>query len=349
MRPLIFMTLQEFIKSMPKIELHVHLEGTIQPFTLLQLSQKNHVQLPFNDLDGITKWLQFSGLEHFFEVYPQVCECVQTTEDIKFITREFLKSQHQQNILYSEVTYTASNQWYDNGISFEDQINAINQARSWAEKKLGISMGLIIDIPRQLSPQQGVEIAHEVIKYQYLGVIGLGLGGNERDYPPEIFQQAFDLIKGTKIHSVPHAGEMAGPKSIWGALNDLGANRIGHGVRCIEDSVLMDYLRKHQIPLEICPTSNICLGIYDQIQNHPIDKLIKTGLNVSINSDDPVLFNTSLTNEFQQLVKIFGYTHQILEQLTLNSVHGSFLETEQKKQLIRRMRKEFAQLAMNYK
>ena len=301
------MTIQSFIEDMPKVELHVHLEGAIQPATILQLATKNKIELPSKHTKGLSQWMQFSKLEYFFEVYAKICECIQTTEDIEYIAREFLKGQKAQNILYSEVTYTGATQWFDKGITYKDQIKAINRAKLWAEKELGVSMNLIIDIPRNFTPEEGVEIAHNVINCQSLGVVGLGLGGNERDYPPEIFQKAFDLIQNTNIRSIPHAGEMAGPKSIWGALNILNAKRIGHGMRCIEDANLMNYLKNHHIMIDVNPTSNVCLKIYDQIQNHPINKLIQAGLEVSINSDDPALFSTSLTNEFSQLEQIFGY------------------------------------------
>lgn len=336
------MTLQKFIQQMPKIELHVHLEGATQPASILHLAKKNHVSLPSNTLKGLSEWCQFSNFSHFFEVYPKICECVQTPEDIEYITKEFLKGQYTQNILYSEVTYTASNQWYGNGITFREQIEAINRGRSWAENHLNTSMGLIIDIPRQLSSTQGLEIAHEVLELQNMGIIGLGLGGNERNYPPEIFQEAFDLIKETPLHSVPHAGELAGPQSIWDSITCLGAERIGHGVRCGEDPQLIEYLREHQIPLEICPTSNLCLGIYENLQNHPINQLFQAGLNISINSDDPALFNTTLSQEFQKLVTTFQYNILDLETFTLNALNSSYLKEDSKENLFRRVKTEYA-------
>ncbi|UYP46215.1 Adenine deaminase [Candidatus Lokiarchaeum ossiferum] len=336
------MQLEEFVPKMPKIELHVHLEGSIQPSTLLHLAKKNHVSLPSQTLKEISQWFTFSNISHLFEVYPKICECIQTPEDIEYITKEFLKGQSSQNILYSEVTYTASNQWYDNGIPLREQIEAINRSRHWAEKKLNTSMGLIIDIPRQLSPDQGLSIAQQVVESQNLGIIGLGLGGNERDYPPAIFQDAFEYIKGTPIHSVPHAGEMAGPQSIWDSIHFLGAERIGHGVRCGEDPMLMDFLREHQIPLEICPTSNICLGIYEEFQNHPINQLFQAGLNVSINSDDPTLFNTTLTQEFLTLISVFNYSLNDLKRFTVNAINASFSGPEMKEDLFKRIKNEFS-------
>ena len=195
----------------------------------------------------------------------------------------------------------------------------------------------MLDIPRNLSFAEGnytgfasdptVEMA---LAWQDRGVVALGLGGNEVGAPPEPFAHAFDAARAGGLHSVPHAGEMAGPESVWGAIRALGAERIGHGVRSIEDPDLVDYLVQQQIPLEVNPTSNLCLGVYPSYEAHPLRRLWDAGAYVTVNSDDPPLFNTTLNQEYRVLIDHFGFDADMLEQITLNALRASFLPAAKK-------------------
>ncbi len=186
------MSLESFITKMPKVELHVHLEGSIQPKTLLILSKKNKVKLPADTVAGLQEWYTFTDFSHFIETYLALSRCIVTPDDIEFLTREFLKTQASQNIVYSEVIYTPYNHYRNYQISFRDQLSAINKARVWAEKQLGVSMGLIVDISREVTPEEGELIADWAISGMEDGVIALGLGGPEIGNPPEKFKPAFD-------------------------------------------------------------------------------------------------------------------------------------------------------------
>jgi adenosine deaminase len=323
------MRLSEFVRRMPKAELHVHLEGSVQPETLLELSRRNDVPLPAQTVEELRAWYKFTSFEHFIQVYWQLSECFRTPEDIELVAREFLKGQAAQHILYSEVTYTAYTHYAQKGIPFDDQLAALNRARSWGEEALGIRMGLIIDISREMPAEKGKLCAQWAISGMDRGVVALGLGGDEVGHPPEKFVEAFALAEEAGLPSVVHAGETGGPESIWGALETLKAVRIGHGVRCLEDPTLVRELRERQIPLEVCPTSNLCLGIVPDLASHPLPQLVAEGLYVTIGSDDPALFNTTLTDEYLRIAAEFGYDERDLVGFVERAVGASLLDDEE--------------------
>lgn len=338
------MSLESYIRAMPKVELHVHLEGSIRPETLLKLAEHNHVLLPARDVAGVQRWYTFVDFPHFVEIYIAIASCLRTPDDIELIAREFLIGQAAQNIRHSEVTYTALTQFRRNGISFREQLYAINRARRWAERELGVTMLLVLDIPREVPASDGKLVADWAISAMDDGVAAFGLGGNEDGNPPAKFRDAFDRARAAGLASVPHAGEIGGPESIWGALRDLRAQRIGHGVRCLEDPALVAYLREHQIPLEVCPTSNVCLNVAPSFAEHPFPRLIDEGLYVTLNSDDPPMFNTTLTDEYLKVANYFNFDANQFERLSLNALRASWLPANQRVEMEASFKNEFARL-----
>lgn len=341
-------SLESFIRAMPKVELHVHLEGSIQPETLLELARRNHIPLPYDTLDGLREWYVFRDFPYFVEIYVTISRCLKTADDIELIAREFLAGQAAQNIKHSEVTYTAYTIYKLCGIEFADQLAAINRARAWARETLGVDMTLTLDIAREIKPEQGMVTAEWAIAARGDGVSGFGLGGYEVGNPPEKFAAAFQRAQQAGLPSVPHAGETEGPTSVWGALRTLNAARIGHGVRAIEDPMLLAYLRARQIPLEVCPTSNVRLGVAPSIAQHPIQKLLDAGIYVTLNSDDPPMFNTTLTDEYLLCADAFGWDAAMCEKLSLNALRASFLPRERKAAMEREFRAAFAQLRQEF-
>ena len=337
-------TIEQFITKMPKVELHVHLEGSVRPETLLKLAKRHHIALPADDVEGLRKWYTFRDFNHFIEIYMAISSCLRTAEDIELIAREFLIGQAQQNILYSEVTFTPFNQFYNNQLGFHEQIDAVNRARIWAEEELGVRMGIIMDIPRLAPPESGLMIADWAIERYGDGLIALGLGGPEVDHPPEKFQVAFDRVRAAGIPCILHAGETVGPPSIWSAIHVADTKRIGHGVRAVEDPQLMEYLRETQIPLEVCPTSNICLKVYPSLEEHSLPSLMKQGLYITINSDDPPMFNTTLTNEYLVCHQTFGWDVELMQQLVLNAVKVTLLSEQEQVDMLRSFSAEFEHL-----
>jgi adenosine deaminase len=337
------MILNDFIRLMPKVELHVHVLGAISSETLLKLARKNGVELPANSVEGLDRWYTYTDFAHFVEVYLQIADCIRTPDDIELITREFLIAQAAQNILYTEMTYTP---YYATlkGITFSEQLEAINRATSWAKNELGVGMGWVIDIPREVTPDVGMMVAEWAGSAMHDGVIALGLGGPEIGNPPEKFVEAFAYAQKIGLPSVPHAGETVGAESIWGSLRALNAVRIGHGVRCLEDPALVAELHARQIPLEVCPTSNVCLHVAPDFAHHPLPLMYDAGLYVTLNSDDPAMFNTTLTDEYLRCVQHFGFNAATVEQLVVNAARASLLPPDQRESLIQNLTARFAAL-----
>ena len=337
------MTLENFIRRMPKVELHVHLEGSIRPKTLLSLAKRNDVALPVNSIEELREWYRFSDFAHFIDVYFAICNCIRTAEDFELITAEFLKHQSKQNIKYSEVIFTPYT--HLEHVPFDEQLAAINRERKKAETSLGVRMGLVPDISRDMRPiEKSFLVADWAAQNMGNGIIAIGLGGPEIDNPPELFQDTFERACAAGVPSFPHAGETAGPQSVWGAIDTLSAVRIGHGVRCLEDPELVAFLREKQIPLDVSPTSNVCLGVVPTLAEHPLPKLLEAGLFVTINSDDPPMFDTTLTDEYLHITETFGFDKTYIKQFVINGIQASLLASDTKQALENEFRTQFVEL-----
>ena len=337
------MSLSQFIQEMPKVELHVHLEGSIRPATLLTLAGRNEVALPADDLEGLREFYRFTDFDHFIRVYFAISGCLRTVEDFSLVAYEFGADMARQNIRYAEVTFTPNTNVVNTGLPFDEILTGLNEGRARAQDDFGVDFRWVLDIVR-MDPGSRFQVAEWAIQAQDRGVVGFGLGGTEQGYPALGFADAFALAREAGLHSVPHAGETVGPESVWSAIRELGAERIGHGVRSIEDRELVDYLCQHQLPLEVCPTSNLRLGVYPSYAEHPVRRLWEEGLCISVNSDDPPMFNTDLVREYAALADHLGFTAGELEQLSLNTLRASFLDAGRKDGLEREFGDEFVRL-----
>ena len=337
------MNLHAFAREIPKVELHVHLEGAIRPSTLLQLARHNGAQLPAHDVQGLRDFYRFRDFPHFIEVYVTITRCLRTREDYRLIAYEFGSDCARQNIRYAEVTFSIATNVKYAGLPWQEILEGLNAGREQARAEFGVDWGWVFDIVRDL-PETQDQVVEIALAAREQGVVALGLGGKEVGFPAELFERSFERARRAGLPRVPHAGEIAGPESIWSALRYLHADRLGHGVRCIEDPALVAYLREHQVPLEVCPTSNIRLGVYPDYAAHPLRRLWDQGLLVTVNSDDPPLFGTDLNREYQVLVDHFGFNAAELEQVSLNALGASFLPEAQKARLEDEFRSEFARL-----
>ena len=340
-RPL---TLHEFARRMPKAELHVHLEGAIRPATLLELAQRNAVTLPVHNEREIAEFYHFRDFARFVEVYLQTTACLQTPDDYRLVAYRFGSNCAEQNVRYAEVFFTVASNMRMTGLSWETILGALNQGRAQANAEFGVDWRWMLDISRE-KPETQDAVVDIALAARSLGVVALGLGGPEAEYPAELFQRAFERARRAGLPRVPHAGETAGPESVWAALHLLNADRIGHGVRAVESPDLIEHLRRMQIPLDVCPTSNIRLGVYSGYAQHPLRRLWDAGLMITIGSDDPPMFGTDLNHEYEVLIDEFGFDRGELERISLNAVHCSLLPEAEKARLAASFEAEFAAIS----
>lgn len=343
------MRLDDYLRAAPKAELHVHLEGAIQPSTLLALARRNGVELPATTLAEVRTWMAYRDFDSFCQVFMTCARCLRSAEDYEQVVYEWGAAMARQNIQYAEVTFSPCMHRYDHDVSWETSFDGLTAGRARAHAKFDVTINWVFDIVRDIADpierrRRADYTVAVAIEGKADGVVALGLGGAEEGYPPEQFAPWFDRARAADLHSTPHAGEGAGPESIWGAVRALGAERIGHGVRAIEDPTLVAYLAEQRIALEVCPTSNVCLGIYRDYADHSLARLHACGVPITINSDDPCLFGATLTDEVAVLDTCFGMDVVLIDEILLNGVRHSFLPAAQKRTLEAACRAEMARL-----
>lgn len=335
---IVHMSLESYLAAAPKAELHLHLEGAIRPTTVLTLARRNGVTLPGSTTDELRQWFRFRDFTHFVEVYGAISRCLRTADDYELIAYELAEHLAQQNARYAEVGFSPAFH-SRRGVSPDTYLEGLSRARTRAREELDVELAWIFDLGRAW---QGGETetqrwaAHTVdvaIDARSEGVVGLGLGGPEVGHPPEPFAPLFERGRAAGLHSAPHAGELVGPVSVRGALEALGAERIAHGVRAIEDPALVKDLAAGRVALDICPTSNVSLGVYPSLAEHPLRRLHDAGVVITINSDDPALFSTSLSDEVRLLADPFRLDVDSIDEILLNAVRHNFLPAAERQRL----------------
>lgn len=343
------MSLETYIAAAPKAELHVHLEGSVRPDTLLMLSERNGAILPADTIEGLRQWFVFRDFAHFVQVYLAISTCIRAEEDFELVAYELGAEMARQNIRYAEITFTPATYGLGFGVPLETCFAGLTRGRDRARDEFSVEMRWVFDFVHMAHDPAYTERAmtytvDAAIAGMDAAVIALGLGGSEIGHSFERIAPAFQQARGAGLHSVPHAGETVGPQSVWGALEFLEAERIGHGVRAAEDPDLVRYLAQNKIALEICPTSNIRLGVFPNLESHPLRLLYDAGVPVTVNSDDPPLFNTTLTDELQLLPGAFDFTLEEIDDVLLNGVRCSFLPDDDKDDLESQFRRELETL-----
>jgi len=330
---------------MPKVELHVHLEGAMRPETLLELARRNRVDLPADDVAGLREWFRFRDFDHFVEIYLACSAAVQRPEDFQLLVRDFAADQARQNVRYSEVHFTVGTHWLS-GLPIDEILDAMAETIAEAERDSGVVVRLIPDIVRDVGNRTADPTLDWALEGAERGVVvALGLTGREAVCPSEPYSEHFAEAAAKGLHCTAHAGEHAGPASVYSVLDACRAERIGHGVRAIEDDLLIARLRDGRTPLELCPTSNLCLGLASDLSRHPFDRLRREGLQVSVNTDDPALFNTTLVDEYLRLAEAFGYSADDLARLSLDAVAHTFQPDEARRAMLARFKAETATAA----
>ena len=327
---------RQFILNMPKVELHLHLEGAFTYEMLFNLIKKYGGDPFVKNINDLEQRFVFKYFPHFIETWFWKNKFFREPEDFEDSTYFTLKNLHQQNVIYVEAFYSPWD-FLPNGLSVADITESTLAAVIRAEKDFGIRCQLIADISREHGWETAIDRLNDVALFRDRGVIGIGLGGSEQKYPPEPFEDVYKAAREQGFHVVAHAGEAAGPESIWAAMQKLNIERIGHGVRAVEDATLVETLKRTQIPLEICVTSNLKTGVYKSIETHPIKYFFDNGLFVTINSDDPAMFGATITDEFLLLYEKLNFSLEAIKMLTINAVRASFLQESEKEMILNKI------------
>jgi aminodeoxyfutalosine deaminase len=321
-----------FIAGLPKAELHVHQVGSASPRIVAELAARHPGTVP-SDLDELKAFFDFRDFAHFIQVYLAVVGLIRDPEDIRLLTYEVAHEMAGQNIRYAELTCTPYTSMQA-GVPIEAYVEAIESARVEAERDLDVKLRWIFDIPGESGVHAGEVTANAAVKHGPEALIGFGLGGPEIGVTRPQFKPHFDVARAHGLHSVPHAGETTGPETVWDAIRLLGAERIGHGTSSVQDPALVEYLVEHQIPLEICPTSNIATRAVPSFEQHPLKQLYDAGVLVTINSDDPPMFGTTLNREYEIAADLLGLDEAGIAGLARNAVHASFTDEAEKAELL---------------
>ncbi|GAA2093207.1 adenosine deaminase [Microlunatus panaciterrae] len=325
----------DFIAGLPKAELHVHHVGSASPKIVSALAARHPGTVP-SDPAELNDYFTFTDFAHFVTVYLSVVDLVKNDEDVRLLTYEVATEMAAQNIRYAELTVTPYTSVV-RGIAPEAFMEAIEDARVAAERDHGIQLRWIFDIPGELGLEGAAGTATLALDHGPSALVGFGLGGPEIGVPRPQFKPYFDQARAAGLHSVPHAGETTGPQTIWDALRELGAERIGHGTSATQDPELLRYLAEHQIPLEVCPTSNIATGAVTALELHPLRDMVDAGVLVTLNSDDPPMFATHLNAEYQIAARLLDLDEAGVVALAQQAVRSSFLDETGKQRLLAEM------------
>ena len=334
---------REFVHSLPKAELHCHLDGSMRVETILELAKQYKVKLPKDNLEELTKFLavgmECQSLEEYLRPFDVTCSVLQSKEALNRATYELVEDCVKENIWYLEIRFSPILH-LNKGLKLTQVIDAVLEGKKKAEKAFDITVGIIICGLRHTTPDVSLQLAELTVAYKNKGVVGYDLAGAEDGFPAKDHKDSFYLIVNNNINTTAHAGEAYGPESIHQALHIINANRIGHGTRLREDGDLLNYVNDHRIPLEMCITSNIQTKAVEKFEQHPVKFYFDLGLRITINTDNRLISNTTLTDEYMIAIKHYKFKADELKYLILNGFKSAFLPLKEKVDLIHKVTKE---------
>jgi len=320
--------LKQLVARLPKAELHIHIEGSLEPAMMFELATRNAVELPYPDVQSISNAYNFNCLQDFLDLYYQGMSVLQTEQDFHDLTWAYLQRCHRQNVVHCEIFFDPQGHT-ERGIEFEVFMNGIRSALAKAQTELNISSKLIMCFLRHLDEASAFETLQAAEPYLD-SIAAVGLDSSELGRPPNLFQRVFADAAKRGLKRVAHAGEEGPPEYIYEALDGLGVDRIDHGNRSLEDESLVQRLVAENMPLTVCPLSNLRLAVVDDLSKHPIRKMLALGLNACVNSDDPAYFGGYMNENFDALIDAMGLTVDEIFQLTINGFESSFLTPAEK-------------------
>ena len=314
----------------PKVELHLHLEGAIPLPALWELIEKYGGDPEVPDPAALERRFEYRDFPHFIDTWLWKNEFLRELDDFTFIAEAVARDLERQNVRYVEAFYSPPD-FAHHGLGPQRLTEAIREGLS---RVSGIEVALVADLVRNYGPEQGARTLAEVREVKELGVVGIGIGGSEEQFPPEPYEAVFEQARRAGFRTSAHAGEAAGAGSVWGAVRRLRVDRVGHGTRAGEDEALLDYLAEHRIALEMCPLSNVRTGVVPSIDDHPVRRYFERGIPVTVNTDDPKMFGNSLAEEYRLLEERLRFSRREIRGLVESAVRVSWLEEPRQRQLL---------------
>ncbi|GMQ89875.1 MAG: adenosine deaminase [Gammaproteobacteria bacterium] len=324
--------MEAFIEGLPKAELHIHIEGSLEPELMFELAMRNNVPLRFRSVEEVRRAYEFTDLQSFLDIYYEGAGVLVKEQDFYDMTWAYLSKVRSQSVLYTEIFFDPQTHT-DRGVSFETVVNGIHGALVDAERELGLASKLIMCFLRHLSAEAAAQTLKQALPFRDW-IVAVGLDSSEIGHPPEKFAAVFDQARQSGFDAVAHAGEEGPPEYIWQALDLLKVSRIDHGVRCVEDTRLLERLAAEQTPLTVCPLSNVKLRVFDSMEQHNLKELLGLGLCATVNSDDPAYFGGYMTENFLAVHKALDLDRNELYRLARNSFEAAFLDKPEKQKLI---------------
>ncbi len=322
-----------WLRRVPKVELHLHLEGAIPHDAFWQLVRKYGGDPSVGRASDLPIRFRFTDFSHFIQNWNWKNGFLREYEDFSFLAEAVARNLAVQHILYAEVFFSPAD-FANHGLQTQQLAEAVRAGLSRVD---GTEVNLIADLVRDYGPARAMRTLEEIFEVKQLGIVGVGIGGTEHRFPPQLFQSVFAQARRFGFRTSAHAGETSGPESIWGAIRSLGVDRIGHATRAIEDDALVDFLAETRIPVEACPVSNVRTGIIGSVADHPVKLYLQRGVVVTVNTDDPAMFGNSLAGELDLLAETFEFSPEDMRDLTLNAARSAWIQGEAKSLLIRKI------------
>jgi adenine deaminase len=320
--------LESFIRNIPKAELHLHIEGSLEPELMFRLAGRNGITLPFESVAQLRAAYQFADLQSFLDIYYQGMSVLRQEQDFFDLASAYFERARADQIRHAEIFFDPQGHTM-RGIPFETVVTGLRRAQQDARERLGVSSRLILCFLRHLSAESAQQTLQEALPFRDW-IDAVGLDSSEAGNPPEKFSAVFERARREGLPAVAHAGEEGPPAYIWGALDQLGVARIDHGVRCLEDELLVQRLAADRVPLTVCPLSNVKLRVFSALEEHNLKQMLERGLCVTVNSDDPAYFGGYLTENFLAVQRALGLGCAEVRQLVENAFTGSFLDPAEK-------------------